>query len=398
MDRVGQLLETTPPNTMVWMGLICCLSFVTTNRLVAPAKLAFLPGKIKQEPWRLVTLFFYIGDFLIYFLQAFFLILWCLASFETNYSLHQDIIPKLLMSKLDSQMKERLQQSLQANRTIDYTYFLFSVGLTIVVVARVVEATTSVQFLILGPMLERVIHYLTCRTRPDQDFFYFGIRMPARYSPWLLAIVEILFDPEYHRTFREVVQTRSLAAIGRFLGSKEVISIAVGLSVGHVWWFMRFFLMTEVYGGWLDVFDEQARGTLPDELLRVMLQYVFTPPWYYYTVRRILEEDTEHEPVETDQPPVQEQDPNQDQNHQNRDQDHPQGLSPGHFPRAPDLPRDPHLLQNPSRELQQPNSDIVDLSDVAETEPPVHPHVDVQEEVVDIPPNQYPETLRHRTT
>lgn len=296
MDRAFDVVAQIPPNTLVWMGLICCLSFATTNRIVAPAKLVFLPGKLKREPWRVLTLFVYLGDFLVFVLQKLFQISRCLASFESGYFLRPDIIPRPLLRKLSPAMKEQLDLVMQANRTIDYSYFLFSVGLTIVAVIRAVEAATSLQFLVLGPILEQVIHYISCRVSPYEDFFYYGIRMPARYSPWVLAGLEILFTNEYHIMFKELVYARDLSAVGRFLASSEVLSVVVAIGVGHLWWFLRFFLMSEVYGGWRDVFDESA-GVWPMDLGRVALQYLLTPPWYYYSIFHLLRAEAENRPL-----------------------------------------------------------------------------------------------------
>lgn len=380
MDRVLQIVGDIPPNTLAWMGLICCLSFVTTNRFVAPAKLVFVPGKVAQEPWRVVTLFFFLGNFLIYFLQALFLISRCLASFESRYSLHHDIIPQPLMNKLDSPMKERLDRSMLANRTIDYTYFMLSVALSIVVMARAVEATTSVQLLFLGPVLEKVIHYLSCRIAPDENFFYYGIRMPARYSPWLLAGLEILFDRDYHLTFREMVQTRSMAAAWRFLASQQVIQLSAALIIGHVWWFVRFFLMTEVYGEWVNVFDKSSGSAWPGNLGRVFLQYLLTPPWYYYTIYRMLREEPEYEPLDDIDPvdPVDTTIPTNSTVH------------PAEYE-----PQNQELLQDPESDQPGP-SELIQLHH-SELSPEPSDAAD-SDVLVLRESSPYPDTLRHRST
>lgn len=302
MDNFFQAAVNIPPNTCIWLGLICALSLATSNQLIPQAKLVFVRNKMWDEPWRIITLFVYFGNTLWNLVQMVILISRYLSLFETNYMLHPSVIPKPLSARLDTQLRENLRKAMHSLHYFDYSYFVVILLAALFAAVCVVEKTLPVQIFILGPMLNRCIIYIYCRMYPNENFFYFGFPMRARYSPWISAMFDLLMASDYDTWLKFRYGGFYLAA-SLFLTSEYFCSTAISFIVGHILWFLQYFLMRDVYGAWVSQFDKYTHNssvikTCIDDSPRVLLQLLFTPPWYYYVMFQILRDQRQRQRTE----------------------------------------------------------------------------------------------------
>lgn len=279
----------------VWLGSILGLSVLTRQGFVSPAKLIFLPLKIALEPWRLVTLFIYFGELLVSLIQAVAAITRTVRTLESTYVLKMDALPRRLTAQLDDTLREALQREMDLWKAANFAHFVLriymSVIFTVLLSARLFDTASA--SMVLGPSLTRIMLYILYRIAPDENLFFLGLFIKARYAPFVSTVLEFLLSDDF-RIVRAFMKVSRSQALYRFATSTFVMQTVWIFSIGHMWWFVQFFYIDELYNEHGDPRQSQLNAAYnrlnPNDAvfsLPELFRYVLTPPWYYYLVKNI---------------------------------------------------------------------------------------------------------------
>lgn len=303
MDRVEQMVGDIPPISRAWLASIVIVSVASSNGIVDIVKLVFIPNKISAEPWRLVTLFCYFGPLLFTLVQNLLSISRSVSTLEGGYVFDQEYLPRHLTRDLDDELKIRLKAVVELKKMNDFAYFATQVAASIVVASAAIYTIfkySGTSLLFLGPILERSLFYIWCKTSPEGVLLILGIPVRAKYALWITQLL-------YGILSRDFVDVNKAFRIGflhglRSLATCEFIAeLAVVFIVGHFWWFVRYFLAGELYHElkselrkvWTMAYERAFQlKNVPGFALRRAVLSILTPPWYYLICRQLKVEQT----------------------------------------------------------------------------------------------------------
>lgn len=298
MDRVEQMIVDIPPFARAWLASIVVLSVATSNGIVEPIKLIFIPNKIMKEPWRLVTLFCYFGPLSFALVQNLLLISRSTSSLEGAYMYDAGMIPEHLTRSLDLELSVRLKMKVEKYKMIDFAYFIFQIAASIIMAASATYtllgfAGTSLVF--PAPILERSLLYIWCKTSPEGELIILGFPVKAKYALWVTQLLYGLLSEDF---IRITVAFRSGLRRGMWtlLTCDSTVELMVVFLVAHFWWYVRYFLLGDLYNENKTV-ARRARAQAYKKItlvevgdswsnsLRLMLPCtvlaLVTPPWYW---------------------------------------------------------------------------------------------------------------------
>lgn len=296
-----------PPISRGWIGIIVGVAALVTNKMVAPSKLMFLPNKVAAEPWRIFTLFCYFGELLFNLVVYLFLISKSFGALEGSYVLDIGMFPRKLVAGLNEQLRAELVAIIEKNKGIDFAYFVMQIAVSVIAAVTFIFygfGISGPELVYLGPILERLLLYIWCKIYPEQDFFMFAFHVRAKYAPWVVATLVWIFSQDYLDAIaafsKSFVQgIFSVLRLGLFLLA------FVWFSVGHTWWFVRYFLLGDVYNeeltetrkSWQAAYDKydgvdpQRKGLR--DLYQFFLLTLVIPPWYWVVAQNLHSQQRE---------------------------------------------------------------------------------------------------------
>ncbi|GEQ70444.1 hypothetical protein JCM33374_g4121 [Metschnikowia sp. JCM 33374] len=297
MDRINPLDIPLNPVTKTWVCAIGALAAMTSMNWVSIVKLVFSPARVFSEPWRLITSFCYFGDLQVLLIQNIVVIAQTNDPLEAMYLYKIEYMPHAWVQFLDKDSKAKLREEIEARKTYDFAHFMariaVSIVATVVCLSRWVDV--SREFLLLGPVLEKVILYILCRNTPSEYISFMGISIMAKYLPFLTHFIEFLFSKEFQK-FSLTFHQGMFRAMGEFLTSGLVKQSLIVLTISHFWWYIQFFYLEYVDVGfststqeeWSKAYTAIRKNRSVWLDLPNFYRYLITPPWYYFVTRRLL--------------------------------------------------------------------------------------------------------------
>lgn len=299
MDGLLQLAARVPPVTRWWLASIVALSTATLAGLVHANYLLFVPEKaLTTQLWRLVTAFCYFGDLLVETVLHIYFISQSFGLIEQSFSTTEAHIPRYYQLRLDATRRNRLQTSFDATKTVDFVHFLTIICVLIVAAVTVVFYTTQIALVQLGPILDRVMMYVWCRTNPQADVRVFGMAFRAAYVPWIMLVASWVMSPEFGYDLY-FLSSGTLKGLQQILQRPFVWHTAVCFGLGHFWWYTRDFLLEKVY---YDVRSSRREWTwrvaakyaqkqparaVVRSWYRESLLTLVLPPWYWTILKNL---------------------------------------------------------------------------------------------------------------
>lgn len=314
MDRIIQLAGGIPPVTRCWLIAIMALSAATLAGLVHANQLLFVPEKaLTSQWWRLITSFCYFGDLLVETVLHIYFISQSFGMIEQLFATTEAHLPRHYQLLLDSTRRRRLDESLNATKTVDFVHYLTMVCVLIVAAVTVVFYTKNVVLVHLGPIFDSVMMYVWCRSNPLAEVRVFGVVMRAAYVPWVMLLGSWVMSPEFRYDLM-FLTSGTLKGLQQVLKRPFVWNTLVRFGIGHFWWYTRLFLLEKVY---YDLSSSRRETTLrvarkyqklpPQAIVRSwyreLLLTLVLPPWYW-TILRNLEADQAREERTVDEVPV----------------------------------------------------------------------------------------------
>lgn len=295
MDQI--VLGDMPPVTKVRVIAVIALAFLVTNGLIPYSRLHYLPQRIWTEPWRVVTLFFFLGDLLLSLLIGLYQMSKSFADLERGFVLNIDMIPRHVKAQLE-ELQEELAETIERNHTWDFSYFIAQIAVSIIAAVTLLRMFgTGNRIEHLGPVLNALVFHIRCRINPEQDVMILGFRVTAKYGSLVMLLVTFLLSID----FSEMVQGFSSSfrlGFQTFFRSELFCLMVLTFTVGHFWWFVHFFLMGEVYNESLsarrkeyaEAYAVYGRGghkaSISDTIHDVLLVFLL-PPWYWLEFARL---------------------------------------------------------------------------------------------------------------
>jgi Derlin-2/3 len=299
MDQLLEMVRQVPPFTRYWSICILGCSIVTSLKLTSHMNLLFKPDKaFNNEPWRLLTSFCYISDFSLQLVFNVWMLSQSCRNLEDTFISHQSLFPPL-----NGRQQRLLQASINHYKFADFLYYMFQICCSILIMVSIGYYYLNYRVSQLAPILQEVILYLWCRTSPHLDINIFGLLNIRRaYVPWVTILVNLLFN----RIFLSEIVSIVLGDYSRImvlLKDEYFWKNFIIIGLGHTWWFVREFLMNDLYfnknnqSRLLRQQTLQRYGISNDNWIKRGLIVLLRPPWYYQVLnmlKNIPDDPPEH--------------------------------------------------------------------------------------------------------
>lgn len=291
MDTFEQMVRQIPPISRTWIALVLVVSGLTTNNYVPHVKVLFIPDRIREEPWRIFTLFCYFGPLSLLLVLVLIQIKDSTSALEGGYISEESMIPARLTVGFDAELVEHLKTKFQDNRMVDFAYFLFQIAATILVTVTIVYRHfnfTGASLVFLGPILHNSLMYIWCKTYPESNLMLLQIPIRAKYAYWSVQLIYMVISDDFLAVIAAYKQG-FLKGLYVLLTSLIIVSQVVVVLVAHFWWFLRYFIVETMYNDtksdtrrdWKKAYDSFAPGVSTRSVVRAIAQVVVTPPWYW---------------------------------------------------------------------------------------------------------------------
>lgn len=302
-----------PPFARAWLASIAVVSVATSNGIIDPLKVVFIPSKVADEPWRLVLLFCYFGPVSLALVQNLLLISRSASSLEGAYIYNTGMMPKTLTERLEEPQRDQLRQLVEDNRTIDFAYLAIQMAASIVVASSamyVLLGFSGTSLIFLGPILERSLLYIWCKNAPEAEQVVLGFPIRAKYALWLTQVLYGLLSEDFIPVTK-AFRYGFMYGLRQLLTCEFIVELVVVFLVAHFWWYTRFFLLDDLYNetktntrksateAYAKVWPAGVSSLLKVGLPR-LLQKLVTPPWYFVVCTRLYAQQTAAAAVEVD--------------------------------------------------------------------------------------------------
>ncbi|OBA20171.1 hypothetical protein METBIDRAFT_33106 [Metschnikowia bicuspidata var. bicuspidata NRRL YB-4993] len=294
MDRLNPLAIPLLPVTKTWVCAIVAMAAATSMDMVSPTKLIFYPSKMLAEPWRLVTSFCFFGPIQFSLVQYIFIIARTNNALEERYMHRIEYLPQNWIRGLDNELRAELRDEFERRKSADFAYFVGRIAMSIVATILILSLRYDIagNFYLLGPGLEKILLYILCRNTPADYIQIMGISIKAKYAPFLMQFLEFLFSNEF-KLLSHMLRHNVLQALAVFLTSGIVQKTILVFTVGHLWWYIQFFYVEQVYDEsatskqreWARAHAAFRKNSIQWADLPNMYRYLITPPWYFPFVR-----------------------------------------------------------------------------------------------------------------
>lgn len=291
MDVLNIFDVTLSPVSMAWVTSIVGASLSIYFNILSPGKFTFATARIKQEPWRLILAFCYLGPLLIGLIQNCYFVVKTVGMLEEVYMFSYGIIPLAWTQHLNEDLRNKAMEIIARNRTRDFAYFIVQLGISIALAVWTASAfVAGPKVYLLGPPLQRVMLYIRCRIYPEQQINIMGLGVKAKYAFIASQFLEFLISDEYFTILSIFSKSPSLA-LKQFLSSPLLYEAALEFCVGHFWWYLRYFYLDMIYN---ECQDEWSRTYLRKSTYKFdfqeLLRFLITPVWYKLITDELLEE------------------------------------------------------------------------------------------------------------
>lgn len=291
MERFEQMVRQIPPISRTWIALVLVVSGITTNDIVPHVKVVFIPSRIREEPWRIFTLFCYFGPLSLPLVLVLFQIRDSTSALEGGYINEESMLPARLTAGFDAELVEHLKTKFQENRMVDFAYFLFQIAVTILVAVTIVYRHfnfTGASLVFLGPILHNSLMYIWCKTYPESNLMLLQLPIRAKYAYWSVQLIYIVVSEDFLSVIG-AYKHGFVTGLYVLLTSLIIVSQVVVVAVAHFWWFLRYFIVETMYNDtktdtrrdWKRAYDSFAPGVSTRSVVRAIAQVVVTPPWYW---------------------------------------------------------------------------------------------------------------------
>lgn len=293
-------LFAIPPVTRVWIGSIVAISSALSLNLLNPKKLHYLPGM-----WlRLFTAFSTWTDLSFKLLINMIYLKSICGGLERLYQIELGMFPKAVR-QLDDQKRALIKQKFEQYRTYDFAWFLLQNALSAVLAFHLQQNITGAFFVppwAMGPVLEDILLYISGKLSPNEGFTLFVIIIKKRYAFWAYAGLTYLFTEEFSYIPMKYAESGLIPTIQYILTGSYLWCVIFKMLVGHFWWFVRFYLLEDLYNesktetreAWQSAFDAyETRDPAKEKLQNLVgdiLRFIVLPPWYAFIVPRIANE------------------------------------------------------------------------------------------------------------
>lgn len=301
MDAVNML--STPPVTRVWIGLILMISSAISLQLVNPSKLLYLPGSTLFL--RLFTTFSTWGPIGFTLLIQIMLLKNICGGLERSYQLELGMFPRRVVRLLDERKRALLKKKLERLRALDFAWFMGQLMFSVVVAAHLLRRYLqqfSVPPWMFGYVLDNVLLYISGKTSPEEGITILIIMVKKRYAFWILATINYIFSDEVNKVPSIWSEDGTIASLKYIFKGQLLWCTLLKAIVGHFWWFIRFFLLEDLYNesktesreAWQTAFEVyETRDPVKEKLQSVVgdfFRFLVIPPWYAVIVPRLVDE------------------------------------------------------------------------------------------------------------
>lgn len=291
-----------PPVTRAWIGSIVVISSACSLNLLNPMKLHYLPGM-----WpRLFTTFSTWGNLsFVLLIQLLYLRSTC-GGLERPYQIEIGMFPRSVARLLDDRKRALLKQKLEAYKSLDFAWFLGQIALSAVVAFHLQQNITgnyTVTYWAMGHVLDNILLYISGKLSPNEGFTLFILIIKKRYAFWAYGLASYLFTDEFLLIPQIYAQFGLKLTIEHIITGPFLWCTIFKMLVGHFWWFVRFYLLGDIYNeiktesreAWLAAFDPyETRDPLKEKLqyfVSDVLRFIVLPPWYAFIVPKLVNEE-----------------------------------------------------------------------------------------------------------
>uniref|UniRef100_A0A0L0P0X5 Derlin n=1 Tax=Candidozyma auris TaxID=498019 RepID=A0A0L0P0X5_CANAR len=311
----------TPPVTRMWLGSILMVSSCISLSLVNPVKLYYVPG---STLWlRIFSTFSTwnpIGFTLL--VQMMFLNNVC-GNIERSYILELGMFPRKVVRQLDGAKRVRMKQKFERYRSLDFAWFLMQLAISCIVAAHLQQKVTGMFHVppwLMGHVLDNVLLYIAGKLTPEEGLTMVIIAVKKRYAFWVFSVVNYVFSQEVADVPVMWTMSGTMATIKYILQGQVLWCTISKVIVGHFWWFLRYFILEDVYNEsktesreqWLVAFEQfETRDPVKEKFQNMVgdfIRFLVIPPWYAIEIRKLLNE----EPQEPQEEPVEQREVQED--------------------------------------------------------------------------------------
>lgn len=281
------------PVGLTWVGSIGAASLSIHFNVLSPSKFTFTAVRLKQEPWRLLLTFCYLGPPLLALLQYCYFMVKTVGMLEEVYTFSYGLLPHRWTHDLDDALHSKAIEIINRNRTRDFTYFVIQLGATIALTIWLLSfwgVDTKIYF--LGPPLQRVLLYIRCRLYPEQEIGIMGLGIKAKYAFIASQLLEFLISDDYLIILNMFSRNPQLA-LHQLFTSQLLYEVALEFCVGHFWWYLRYFYLEVMYNETRDEWSKSLLRSYDPKLdFQEILRFMLTPIWYFLITKQLKAEQT----------------------------------------------------------------------------------------------------------
>lgn len=289
MDVINVFDVSPSPVSMIWIGTIFASSISVYFNVLSPTKFTFATARLKQEPWRILLTFCFLGPPLVGLVQNCYFVAKTVGLLEEVYVFSLGVVPQAWTRGLDETLRAKAREIIAQNRTRDFGYFMIQLGLSIAFTVWLLSyfgVASSIYF--LGPPLQRVMLYIRCRLYPDQDINIMGIEVKSKYAFLASQLLEFLISPEYFKLMTLFPVNPSMAVLHLF-SSQILYEAFLEFCIGHFWWYLRYFYLDVMYNDsqdeWNIAYSKERQENIN---FQEILRHVVTPFWYKKVMKKIM--------------------------------------------------------------------------------------------------------------
>lgn len=288
MDVLNILDVSQSPVSLAWVGSILASSMSIYLNLLSPSKFTFVPARLKEEPWRLLLTFCFLGPPLMALIQNCYFMVKTVGLLEEVYTFSYGVVPQALTFHLDEQLRAEAREIIHRNRSRDFAYFIVQLGLTIATTVWLLSFFgMEPKIYFLGPALQRIMLYIRCRLYPEQQISIMGVGVKSKYAFAVSQFLDFLISDEYIHVMT-ILSKSPYFALRHFFTSQILYEAALGFCVGHFWWYLRYFYLDVMYNDsqddWGIANSKVQQGKLS---FQELLRYAITPIWYKYIMQNL---------------------------------------------------------------------------------------------------------------
>ncbi|KAK6460199.1 Der1-like family-domain-containing protein [Scheffersomyces coipomensis] len=286
MERVGAWIASIPPVTRYWslliVGLSIYSSFVPDKKML----LVFLPEKaFGTQPWRLLTGFCYFGDFSIQLVINMFLSLRSIRYVEQSYNSDSSLFPPFMMNGLSPNQRSKIILLKEMYQTLDFLYFMVQISFTILAIVTYGFYKFNLKIIYPGMILDDSILYIWSRTDPNMVVNLFGfLNLRIAYLPFIYVLLRSVLEKRFLQDLEKLLRF-DMTVFQSMFAWKHLIAYGVG----HLWWFMRYFLLPKLYANSNKLKSDERVKTLNQYRINInkykimpdILRLILLPPWYW---------------------------------------------------------------------------------------------------------------------